>query len=302
MKYPKCSICMVNSFFDCSVNRLLVLLVAIAAPSTALSQLDEAPELLAELEPAEFRAGEFASYNVEVKGGHKGEAPLIWLPETFRAANPVPTASDDTYVVQGVIVHSTRLTWRITSNKPGEFVIPAQRFSVSGRSLLCNSVIGKVTSPNQQFVSPLSPDSVVVPYTKPHRQASTFETIVGVVVLCGGFFYIGVLILKGLVSSPVFRRWLAILWNSRSPIASFLYSAWPVVCLLVLLWLLMWPPWVQIGRQHVEVSLGMHAWWDRPKFGQVETQRWLAQIGATCVVFGIGWLLLKASKWGKTTG
>jgi len=114
-----------------------------------------APELTARLEPAEIRPGTYAAYFISITGGQPDADSTPKLPEGVELATANASKQISFSSINGVVTNTVVLGWQLTSNTPGEHVIPAQELHIGGVPFKCNAVTLTVkedaSSPSSQY-------------------------------------------------------------------------------------------------------------------------------------------------------
>jgi hypothetical protein len=95
------------------------------------------PKVTATVEPAEIAPGGFALYVITVENGTADAASPLVLPAAVELAHPLPSTgrprSGDRFQ------YASSITWQITSDIPGDHVIPAQEIHINGLPFKINA-------------------------------------------------------------------------------------------------------------------------------------------------------------------
>jgi hypothetical protein len=114
---------------------LLAFALFLAAPAFGVT-----PAVSAALEPAEIRPGAFTTFTITVENGMPDGVPELKLPDGLEPTTANPAVGQQTTIENGTMRQASTLTWQITCNKAGEYVIPSQRLSVRGQKYKTDEV------------------------------------------------------------------------------------------------------------------------------------------------------------------
>jgi hypothetical protein len=118
-----------------STGRWIVLALMAAAYCVPRSAHAAPPPatVTASVEPAEIRPGAFTTYTITIENGAPEGAPDLKLPEGLEPTTSAPAFGQQTTIDNGSMRQASTLTWQISCNKVGEYVIPSQKVTVRGR-------------------------------------------------------------------------------------------------------------------------------------------------------------------------
>jgi len=124
---------------------------------SSLTAVAAGPRIVASVDPVELRPGGYAAYTISFENGRPDEIAELQLPNGLENASPHPSQLQQVTNINGTQQSSYVLTWQITANEPGEYIIPPQEFHVGGVPYQSNDVRVVVTKNPAYPVTPLDP-------------------------------------------------------------------------------------------------------------------------------------------------
>jgi hypothetical protein len=125
-----------------------------------ITSLSQAQTVTASIRPKEIRPGQIATYTITIESGHFDEAPALRLPPQL-GVNAAPTQSQQfNFSTSGGRSVVMSLSWPISGNEPGDFVIPPQEVRVNGQSVKTSDVQLKVVQSDAPLSDPSGADGL----------------------------------------------------------------------------------------------------------------------------------------------
>ena len=121
------------------LSAFCVLLSILGVPHFALSARPGV-NVTATLEPAEIRPGAFTTFVITIENGVPDSVPQLKLPPGLELTTSEPAVQQQTTITNGMMKQACTITWQINSTEKGDYIIPAQEFTVRGQKFATTDV------------------------------------------------------------------------------------------------------------------------------------------------------------------